>query len=404
MHFHIFIEWWKEKGKYNVDMIPKDYSKEIKDLIPSMLNYNRKLRPTCEVLLSNKLFAKSKVDQSQEESKDGKPHVKTIYYSANDNNYEEEFKEGKKHGRETIHWSDRDEYEGEYEDNIKEGPILLSMVLHMMPEEDIGDVEEFREVLRRWNDRGRGALSDKVRIEFENRLKKLCNKMEFLKTKDIFSSFVFDANYLDPDYDLEYDEKINEVFRRNIIDKRGKYPYYLPIGFRRFGIKVKGVYDNNDDWLDNISDKGWAVAYSGISGCGSFERGNYSEYLEDAMEIIVRAVQTKQGFLCARRAYGEGVYCAPDVRIAEKFAAVRELRTTDRKTIKYKLVFQCRINPHGKFAYSTDQERPGAEDVYVIKNAYPLGKQDQGKYICTDYWLVRDPRNIRPYGLLLKVL
>jgi len=52
----IFVQWW-EKKRYDVNVIPKSYSKEIKDLIVSMLNYDRKLRPSCENLLSNKLFA-----------------------------------------------------------------------------------------------------------------------------------------------------------------------------------------------------------------------------------------------------------------------------------------------------------------------------------------------------------
>jgi len=45
------IKWWKNNN-YKVDVIPKSYSKEIKDLIVSMLNNKRELRPTHEVLLS----------------------------------------------------------------------------------------------------------------------------------------------------------------------------------------------------------------------------------------------------------------------------------------------------------------------------------------------------------------
>ena len=47
----IFIEWWKNNN-YNVDAIPKSYNKEIKDWLVSMLNYDKKLRPTHKVLLS----------------------------------------------------------------------------------------------------------------------------------------------------------------------------------------------------------------------------------------------------------------------------------------------------------------------------------------------------------------
>jgi len=296
--------------------------------------------------------------------------------------------------------------------DMKRGSIELNIVLHMIPEEDIGDTEEFRDKIRRQNDKSRRALSDDAKGEFENCLKKVCGKIEFLKTKDIFSTFVFDTNYLDPDYDLEYNEKTNKIFRENMIDKRGKFPYYLPIGFRRLGVHVKGVYDNNDDWLDNKSNKGWAVAYHGISAADS-------NPFEDAQKIIISGVEKKQGFLKAKRAvYGQGVYCAPDVRVAEDYAAVGELKISDKKTMKYKLIFQCRVNSHGKFACSSNQEGPGTEDVYVIENAHVMREQDQEKgkgegkgkgkekekAICKDYWLVRDPRNVRPYGILIKIL
>jgi len=56
---YLILKWWEEK-RYNIDVIPKSYNKEIKDLIVSMLNYNRKLRPTYKELLSNKLFDEKK--------------------------------------------------------------------------------------------------------------------------------------------------------------------------------------------------------------------------------------------------------------------------------------------------------------------------------------------------------
>jgi len=89
-------------------VIPKSYSEEIKDLIVSMLNCNRMLRPTYEVLLLNKLFAeinfeKSKVHQLKDgdkyegEFKDDKSPGKGIHYYANGNRHEGEFKDESNH-------------------------------------------------------------------------------------------------------------------------------------------------------------------------------------------------------------------------------------------------------------------------------------------------------------------
>jgi len=127
----IAVKWWEEK-KYNTNVIPKNYSEDIKKLIISMLNNNRKLRPTCENLLSNKLFTntnpdKSKVNELKDiekyegELKDGKPHGKGTYYWANGNKYKGDFKDSMKSGTGTFWSADGDRYEGEFEDNMKSG-------------------------------------------------------------------------------------------------------------------------------------------------------------------------------------------------------------------------------------------------------------------------------------------
>jgi len=124
----IFTKWWKAK-KYDVNVIPKNYSKEIKDLIVSMLNYNRKLRPTCEVLLSNKLFGKSVVHPP----KNGKPYGKGIlllvfvlllafiYYYANRDVYKGEYKNGKRNGKGILYFGNGNRYEGEWKDDKRNG-------------------------------------------------------------------------------------------------------------------------------------------------------------------------------------------------------------------------------------------------------------------------------------------
>ena len=55
------------------------------------------------------------------------------------------------------------------------------------------------------------------------------------------SEFKFDDNYLDPKYDYDF---------RNIIDTkkffRGGREYFRPCGWKRYALKVKGKYENNN--------------------------------------------------------------------------------------------------------------------------------------------------------------
>jgi len=131
----IFVQWWEEK-RYDVNVIPKSYSKEIKDLVVSTLNYDRKLRPTCEVLLSNELFAEISVEENkvhhlkngdkyEGELKDGKPHGKGIYYYANGDKYEGEYKDNKRNGKGVYYYANGNRYEGEYKDDKRNNKGIL---------------------------------------------------------------------------------------------------------------------------------------------------------------------------------------------------------------------------------------------------------------------------------------
>jgi len=108
------VKWWKDK-KYNVNVVPNTYSKEIKNLIVSMLNYDRKARPNCQTLLSNNLFK----EVYEGEMKDGKPHGKGIYYKSNGDKYEGDFINGKMNGKGIFYYANKDRHEGEYKDDKK---------------------------------------------------------------------------------------------------------------------------------------------------------------------------------------------------------------------------------------------------------------------------------------------
>ena len=145
-----FIEWWKE-NRYDEYEIPESYSDGIVDLIVPMLNYNRKLRPTCEFLLSYQLFKeirlkKTKVDHLKSEDKDedqlkskgkgkgklkcDKIHGQILYYWADGNEHEEEYKDDEndedydEENDEAIVYNE-DRYEGELKDGGRDGKGIL---------------------------------------------------------------------------------------------------------------------------------------------------------------------------------------------------------------------------------------------------------------------------------------
>ena len=64
------------------------------------------------------------------------------------------------------------------------------------------------------------------------------------------------------------DSRGNRESRWGEGEKRGGFDYYPPKGWKGFGLKVWGKYDNgNNDWLEyNGNSNEWAVAYHGI-GC-----------------------------------------------------------------------------------------------------------------------------------------
>ena len=75
----------------------------------------------------------------------------------------------------------------------------------------------------------------------------------------------------------------------------------------------------------------------------------------------------------------KGIYCTPLVTTAlDEYAY-----PIDINGIKYKLAFQCRVRPSA---------------IHVCRG--PTGTY-QGKKV-DNYWVVSDPSDIRPYGVILQ--
>ena len=132
--------------------------------------------------------------------------------------------------------------------------------------------------------------------------------------------------------------------------KRGTYDYIPPLGWKGFGLKVLGKYDNgNDDWIkmDNNPNE-WAIAYHGI--------GRGRNDVEDITRKIAtteyqKLIKGKNQSLKDHdddnhpgKKIGEGVYCSNDIDYIEKWNLCGNSNTQINGK-KYKMAFMLRVKP-----------------------------------------------------------
>ena len=135
--------------------------------------------------------------------------------------------------------------------------------------------------------------------------------------------------------------------------KRGGEEYFPPMGWKGYGLKVMDVYDNgNNDWLAmNNNSNEWAVAYHGIGKAGN------TTNTEAITNKIIKGGDFKNGLFIgsekgqARKddddirhpgnKVGEGVYCTPDINVAEGYAGSSSIVNGKR----YKMIFMMRVKP-----------------------------------------------------------
>lgn len=140
---------------------------------------------------------------------------------------------------------------------------------------------------------------------------------------------------------------------------RGGEAFVPPLGYTKLALNVIDKYPD-DNWLDKRD--GWHVAYHGTRCRPCIIKS-----------IVAEGFKVKGGKAKAVNGtrYGEGVYCTPNPEKAEQYA--KDLPFLDRdKGDSYFVLFSCRV-------------RPGEYEV-----------------CSSDHWLVADPLNIRPCGVLLK--
>jgi len=142
---------------------------------------------------------------------------------------------------------------------------------------------------------------------------------------------------------------------------RGGRKYYQPSNkFKRIGLKVLDFYSGPKEWLNMNGHKDeWAVAYHGIGGeVPHVVSKVMKEKLRPGPRQAYKSSKSVDGKLV-----GAGVYCSPKLEIAIRYANTNALGTG--------VIVQCRVRPS------------------AIK--------DCGN----NYWVINDPKDIRPYGLIV---
>ncbi|CAJ1399116.1 unnamed protein product [Effrenium voratum] len=144
---------------------------------------------------------------------------------------------------------------------------------------------------------------------------------------------------------------------------RGGKEYHLPVGWKRFAVQVKGVYDDGDNGWLREDESGWAVAYHGTSKeglggilCTGFRVGDRQKFAKEA---------------------GAGVYCTPTIQVAQHYSKPTLLRGHS-----VQIVLQLRV-------------RPSAINPITDPKAHEFERK---------YWVINNPDDIRAYGVLIREL
>lgn len=165
-----------------------------------------------------------------------------------------------------------------------------------------------------------------------------------------------EASTCDEMFDFAHNQDFRNFKGRISPMQRGGVPYSLPIGWKRFAVRVAGQFDNGDNtWMCLDGRKGeWAVAYHGTK--------------QDALlPILLNGL--KAG---SRQAYsdevGSGIYCTPNLSVAIGYSSVEQVGSH-----KVRFVLQCRVRPA------------------AIK-----------KCSKANYWVINKTEDMRPYGILVQ--
>jgi hypothetical protein len=181
-----------------------------------------------------------------------------------------------------------------------------------------------------------GSITVNYTIKIDDKDIYNLNEINYNEFKKLFPNFIsyeihpslkymrIDSTSFAPAYNRDF--SIDSNCPKN--ESRGCQPYYPPGGWVRYGLSVGGKYDNgNNIWLGMNNGPGeWCVGYHGTA------------------HSSVKDITSSPLNSGSNNAYGKGIYCSPDVKVAEGYCkSYLQLDTKDGKK-NYKYIFMCRVN------------------------------------------------------------
>ena len=159
--------------------------------------------------------------------------------------------------------------------------------------------------------------------------------------------FAVDHNLLDPSFNFDFTNLKDDGTKY----QRGGREYKKPYGWNRIALNVKNKYEPRD-WLWKEGGGEWVVSYHGTSK-------------QCAEEIARTKYDLSKG---VKFSHGRGIYSSPDPAVAEGYAKAFSFQNQ-----QYKVIIQNKVNMKGT------------------------------KHIQTaNYFVTKEEKDIRPYGLLYK--
>ena len=212
-----------------------------------------------------------------------------------------------------------------------------------------------------------GLTFDQQRKIAENKANKgFLRCFRDISVRQLFQNFQITYNMLDEQGNMDYTKWTKEK------EQRGSMDYFFPIGTRRVGLNVSKKYDNgNDGWLGMQNLMGeWAVAFHGTAKDAAVKNiVKDQKYKPGSRQLYENSLDMKTKKIC-----GKGIYCAPKYSNVNEYSKDGFAVNTSNGNERYRIAFQNRINPA------------------TVK--IPVDKQD--------YYIINDPRDIRPYGVLIE--
>ena len=155
-----------------------------------------------------------------------------------------------------------------------------------------------------------------------------------------------------------------------INELRGGKLYYPPLGWTGIGLKVVDEYNGDNDWFGmNNSGKEWCVAYKWIGKYNNNIIKNNAK-INKIIPYSNQAHKDHDDQYHPKTKVGEGIFCTPDIKIAELFAETMKINEKF-----YKIILMVRVN---------NNSIKGCKDA-------------------KDYWVIKGSTDdIRPYRILYK--